>query len=159
MKTAFNDRPWNEWSDAPPPQNAAGHIEGEFVLDGNVTATDRLYCYCYADERGMLWGYSTGSFRDDNFKTHHPKFHRWRYTGPRVPTQEAQGKAIFVWRFWDAPGELRALSPHGGDEDWLALCPDGDIPSWMECDTSFAACDASTCELPDGRWVVIGAHA
>lgn len=30
---------------------------------------------------------------------------------------------IRVWRFDDAPEELRDLSHHGGDEDWLALIP------------------------------------
>ena len=30
---------------------------------------------------------------------------------------------IQVWRFQDAPAELRALSPEGGDEDWLAVIP------------------------------------
>lgn len=30
---------------------------------------------------------------------------------------------IRVWRFVDAPEELKALSPHGGDEDWIALVP------------------------------------
>ena len=31
--------------------------------------------------------------------------------------------AIVVWRYADAPESLRALSPHGGDEDWLAVVP------------------------------------
>lgn len=31
--------------------------------------------------------------------------------------------AITVWRFEDAPADLRELSTHGGDEDWIALVP------------------------------------
>ena len=30
---------------------------------------------------------------------------------------------ITIWRYQDAPPELRALSTHGGDEDWLAVVP------------------------------------
>jgi len=30
---------------------------------------------------------------------------------------------IRVWAWKDAPEELKALSQHGGDEDWLALLP------------------------------------
>ncbi len=30
-------------------------------------------------------------------------------------------KAVVVWRFDEAPAELRVLSRHGGDEDWLAV--------------------------------------
>jgi len=30
---------------------------------------------------------------------------------------------ISIWRFHEAPEELRALSTHGGDEDWLAELP------------------------------------
>jgi hypothetical protein len=33
------------------------------------------------------------------------------------------GIPISIWRFHEAPEELRALSPHGGDEDWLAELP------------------------------------
>jgi hypothetical protein len=68
---------------------------------------------------------------------------------------------IKVWDWDDAPEELKALSPHGGDEDWVALIPkhyaDRYI-GWLECD-AFGCCDASTHSLPDGSIVRIGAHA
>jgi hypothetical protein len=71
-------------------------------------------------------------------------------------------KAIRVWHFSDAPAELRALSRHGGDEDWLAVLPPcygGVAPMWMEEGTQYGCCSVSEHKLPDGRTVVIGAHA
>ncbi len=66
---------------------------------------------------------------------------------------------IQVWRFHDAPKELRDLSPHGGDEDWVALVPPGyrDAP-WLDC-RHFGVSDTSEHELPNGNIVFIGAHA
>jgi hypothetical protein len=69
---------------------------------------------------------------------------------------------ILVWAFYDAPEELRALSPHGGDEDWLAVLPakyKDSVPLWMESGSLFGCCEVSEHELPDGRILCIGAHA
>jgi len=30
---------------------------------------------------------------------------------------------ILVWSFYDAPEELRSLSEHGGDEEWIVAIP------------------------------------
>jgi hypothetical protein len=73
-------------------------------------------------------------------------------------------KTIRVWKFYDAPEELRALSPHGGDEDWLALIPaalrrEREWYGWMESGTPFGVCDVSVHELADGGEVRIGAHS
>jgi hypothetical protein len=69
-------------------------------------------------------------------------------------------KQIKVWRFHDAPQEYQDLSPHGGDEDWLAVLPKGvEQPMWAESGTSFGCCDVSVHELPTGETVLIGAHA
>ena len=41
---------------------------------------------------------------------------------------------ISLWRFDEAPEELRDLSTFGGDEDWLAELPpsfDDDTPDWL----------------------------
>jgi hypothetical protein len=80
---------------------------------------------------------------------------------------------IIVWRFEDAPEEFRALSHHGGDEDWVALVPktmaDSFIPmeldsdpefahQWADQGTSFGCCDVSEHFLPTGEKVLIGAH-
>lgn len=70
--------------------------------------------------------------------------------------------AILVWRWDDAPEELRELSYHGGDEDWVALFPNEDIAddaTWSESYTRFGCCEVSEHLLPDGRVVRIGAHA
>jgi hypothetical protein len=69
---------------------------------------------------------------------------------------------IRVWRFEDAPQEYRDLSPHGGDEDWLAVVPwsmkDDWIP-WLEGGGPFGVCDVSRHELDETEIVYIGAHA
>jgi hypothetical protein len=74
----------------------------------------------------------------------------------------ACGPAIQVWRFDDAPASLRKMSPHGGDEDWIAfipgLCHDRN-PLWAEEGTPFGCCSVSRHELPSGAVVLIGAHA
>lgn len=89
---------------------------------------------------------------------------------------------ILVWRFYDAPEEYRALSGHGGDEDWLAFVPDeigtdaqraswaalkcGEYgpymndpePEWLRSGTEFGRCSTSTHRVAGG-WVYIGAHS
>lgn len=160
MSTPYNLRAWREWSDAPPPPNAAWNVEAEYVDEGGKLAHAVVGLYHYAEERGSLWGFSTGSYRDGDHKTLHPKFHRWRYVGPLVPSREAQGCAILVWRWKEAPGELRAFSCHGGDEDWVALLPeDAEQPAWMWSGSPFGCCNVSEDRYEDGRIVCIGAHA
>lgn len=88
---------------------------------------------------------------------------------------------ISVWPFDEAPGFIKELSNHGGDEDWAAvidrrLCedvpdewPSGHdnddpyfLPSWMWPGTGFGPCRVSVYRTPgleDVSVVVIGAHA
>ncbi len=69
-------------------------------------------------------------------------------------------RAIKIWP-WDlAPAQYRALSPHGGDEDWVALTPRGmhAVPMLHE-GTPFGTRRVSKHRLPYGRAVYIGAHA
>lgn len=68
---------------------------------------------------------------------------------------------ISVWRFDDAPLEYQELSPHGGDEDWVAFIPEDEIMpylSWAESGTPFGYCDVSIHRVDNGE-VRIGAHA
>ncbi len=70
-------------------------------------------------------------------------------------------RAMFVWRFDDAPECLRALSTNGGDEDWLVYMgadvkPDW-VPSWVEA--MDAGHEPDRFDLPNGAVVFIGAHA
>ena len=69
-------------------------------------------------------------------------------------------KAILVWKFHEAPDELKALSDNGGDEDWLALIPrhlkDAYIP-WLEVGP-FGVCDVNQYESEYGMGY-IGVHA
>lgn len=73
---------------------------------------------------------------------------------------------ITVWPWGNAPEPYRQISPHGGDEDWVALVPRsidaqyaeyGGIP-WMQSGTTFGCCDVSRHEIMDGI-LYIGAHA
>lgn len=70
---------------------------------------------------------------------------------------------IRVWRFKDAPDELRWLSKNGGDEDWLALIPPklkNEYIGWLEGE-SFGCCsvaDYTHPELPEYT-IKIGSHA
>lgn len=69
---------------------------------------------------------------------------------------------VRVWRFYDAPEELKELSEHGGDEDWLALIPPSmaeDYFAWMEDGSAFGCCSVSEHKLADGSLVKIGAHS
>lgn len=154
----MNYRPFTEWSDRQPEQEHSGCVEGEYVNDEGRVTTACIRLVHRSD--GPVWGHATGDWRDGTYKMHHSKYSRWRFTGPEVPTPVSQRKAIIVWSFYDAPGELRSLSRHGGDEDWVALVPyDVERPSWTESGTAFGCCDVSEHQLIDGRWVYIGAHA
>jgi hypothetical protein len=80
----------------------------------------------------------------------------------RAPAHDvlAAGPVIRVWRFGDAPQIFQALSPHGGDEDWVALVPaaltEAYIP-WLDFMDTMR--DPSRHQLEDGSVVVIGSHA
>lgn len=66
-----------------------------------------------------------------------------------------------VWRFQDAPKELRALSTVGGGEDWLALFPPnyagGAEVWWSKENTAFGNCSEEHV-LKGGAVVRIGSH-
>jgi len=73
---------------------------------------------------------------------------------------------ILVYAFEDAPEWCQKLSPHGGDEDWLAIVPryfvgTGDVQDmvpWLCEGTAFGVCSVAVHELDD-CFVVIGCHA
>jgi hypothetical protein len=70
------------------------------------------------------------------------------------------GDAIVIWRFKNAPEELKALSTAGGDEDWVALVPadqKDDYISWLES-SSFGVCSIDAYDY-EGMKVYIGCHA
>lgn len=149
-----NPRPWNPM---PPPPHATGCVEARFVDDAGVEQTALVSLFHYFDGRSK-WGHCTETYRTHGRQTTvHPDYTGWRYVGPAVPSPDLS--AIVIWKWWDAPGELRALSEHGGDEDWVALLPDEDTPSWMESGGPFAVCRLQVEPLGDGRFVAIGAHA
>ena len=147
---------WLLWAANQPPEEASGCVEAQ-TPEGEV---HRLHAFCYGNSEQRMWGHTTGRWQDGDHKTFHGPYVCWRYMGPTLPPKRTQGRAILVWEWWEAPGELRALSLHGGDEDYVALVPENmNQPSWMESGTSFGCCSVSEHQLPDGRWVYIGAHA
>ncbi len=80
------------------------------------------------------------------------------------PTPHA-AEPIRVWRFDDAPEELRALSTNGGDEDWLAVLPTylkDEYVGWLQSGTSFGCCRVEEIAyIYEGRsvCVAVGSHA
>ena len=76
--------------------------------------------------------------------------------------RDATHLCIRVWRWRDAPSSLRALSPHGGDEDWVALAPAtvyDEYIGWLASGTAFGVSEVSRHELADKSVVYIGAHS
>jgi hypothetical protein len=76
----------------------------------------------------------------------------------------SEERMIRVWRFHDAPEELRALSDNGGDEDWLAIIPVDLASEWIPwldggSRVGFGVCEVLIYSLPDGSKVRIGVHA
>lgn len=85
-----------------------------------------------------------------------------------VPEEEVAGEAIMVWPFYEAPGWLRRLSTHGGDEDWVALVParlkEAGIIQYfftqeLRLRNPFGISSIGRHELPNGDVAYIGAHA
>lgn len=69
---------------------------------------------------------------------------------------------VRIWRFKDAPEELKQLSDNGGGEDWLALIPPkltDEFILWLEC--PYFGNDVSEYGHPElpGYKVKIGAHS
>lgn len=68
-----------------------------------------------------------------------------------------------VWKFHDAPQELRDLSQNGGDEDWLVELPPGwdeyGLPFWCEAMDSMHEPQSYDHPAKPEWQVVIGAHA
>lgn len=68
---------------------------------------------------------------------------------------------IKIYKFNDAPEELKKLSTNGGDEDWIAIIPpslqDEYIP-WFEEGNSFGCFKVEEYMLGNGDKVLIGCH-
>lgn len=78
---------------------------------------------------------------------------------------EPDDDAIIVFRFYEAPSWAAQLSPHGGDEEWVALVParfDDDHIPWLE-ESCFGPACVSKHKVKAGPYkgwtVVIGAHS
>jgi hypothetical protein len=155
----MSEKPWYSFLTEPPDASASGCVEALFVDEQDEPQMAVLHLHHYV-EKGSRWGHNTPHpTQPYRWITHHPEYIRWRYRGPVVPTPEEQGTASLVWRFRDAPGELAALSDHGGDEDWVILMPEGENHPWMFDGSRVLGESFSRYPLPDGRLVTIYAHA
>lgn len=68
---------------------------------------------------------------------------------------------IKIYRFEDAPEELKMLSTNGGDEDWIVIIPPSlqdEYISWFETGTSFGFGRVEVHMLENGNKVLIGCH-
>lgn len=129
-------------------------------LAGSISLTD--------EQMGAMEHYkyhSSPAARDASLLLDEVK--RLRSENKRLQPEASAGAAtspICVWWFDDAPQELRDLSPHGGDEDWLGEFPpwcSDFAPWWSHAGTAFGVCDVSEHAHPTkpGWTVRIGAHA
>lgn len=152
VKAATTPAPtWHDFATDAPPACGYGCV---VATSPDIPGEHRVYLVHTHD--GSVWCHDGADGRAARVD-----YDRWRWDG-ETPTAERQGTAILVWRWDDAPGELRTLSDHGGDEDWLALIPAAladEWIGWMESGGSFGCCRVSEHDLPDGRRVRIGAHA
>ena len=62
---------------------------------------------------------------------------------------------IKIYRFDDAPQHLKDLSTNGGDEDWIAVLPQGwEVPLFLEDNQFFGCCSIDRREHCPRRWVL-----
>lgn len=66
-------------------------------------------------------------------------------------------RAILLWAWDAAPAELRALSTHGGDEDFVAFVPNGVDDSYVR-DALFQHYAHVSEAAHDGGTLLIAAH-
>lgn len=75
---------------------------------------------------------------------------------------ESTKEPIKIWRYRDAPVHLKAMSEHGGDEDYIALVPlhyrDEHLVWRIEDLGLLGCCSTDKHETPEGD-VYIGAHS
>lgn len=73
---------------------------------------------------------------------------------------EATDPPIKIWQFDGAPPEYKAMSGHGGDEDWVIYSPPGLDPDVAESIAeNLKRWDFSRYTLEDGSTIWITAHA
>jgi hypothetical protein len=150
------EKPWYSFLTEPPDADVSGCIEALYADEQDEPQMAVLNLYHYANGQSK-WGHGIRHpSQPHRWWAQHPEYIRWRFVGPPVP-EKTDDKTIFVWRFRDAPGELRAYSMHGGDEDWVVLLPE-DVDGWPFTHQAFGS-QVSEHPLPDGRMVLIAAHA
>ena len=77
----------------------------------------------------------------------------------KAVTSSSSDRAILIWKFEDAPKKYQVLSQNGGDEDYIALIPNGmEIPVFLEEGTAFGCFKVEKHEVAEGL-VLIGCHA
>lgn len=117
---------------------------------------DNLENFCYS------FGKTEASAKKECKKKHQIGSEHWIDVDVVELVETPFSSPIQVWRYDDAPRELKEMSKFGGDEDWVALVPPHSANEWLgwaEEGTPFGCCGVQRVELDDGRVVLIGAHA
>lgn len=167
-----NLRSFTDWRLMPPKEEYSGCIEATVKENGDLRFVRPQIFYTNS---GPMWGfgqvkYIAGSENDYFGKYEIQKmviadFQAWRFTGPMMPNRmehTALGTCFFVWEWRDAPGELKALSLLGENEDKVVLCPPGvllsSLPSWLQPHKFGSSRSSSKVSSSDDRLVIITAH-
>ena len=85
---------------------------------------------------------------------------RWAPT--YEPGMRPNVSPILVWRFHQAPEEIKDLANQGGDEDWIALVPPDMAEAWLpwaETGSPFGVCEVAEIKLADGGKILVGTHS
>lgn len=139
------------WNEGEPEEFSFGCVVCEWE-DGH---TDTASAHHYADGTSA-WIPEGKRSREEEETYRKLRVTRWRWVGPAVPVPDS---SVRIWKWWEAPGELRFLSDHGGDEDWVCLVPKEMVGDYLPFIDALGVCRVSEHTLTDGRKVFIGAHA
>lgn len=139
------------WNDGVPEKSSIGCVICEWE-NGHAAVANTHH---YADGTSA-WVPRGALTKEDESMYRGLRVKRWRWSGPAVPIPDG---SVRIWRWEDAPGELAALSKHGGDEDWVCLVPKEMQGEYLPFVYALGVCQVSEYSLADGRKVFIGAHA
>jgi len=110
-----------DWIPGEPPKNVVGYVELTMKDGGAIQHVAQCH------DGWVRWNAPA-----QKAEAVHGIIACWRWLGPPVPTAEEQGRAVVVWPWEDAPGELRNLRQHGDDALLVALLPsDMTVPAWI----------------------------
>ena len=151
LRAYSTERDKTPWNDGAPEDFSVSCV----ICEWENGHTDTASMHHYTD-RTSAWIPNTPRQGENESLYRGLRVTRWRWAGPAVPVPDS---SVRIWRWREAPGELRFLSDHGGDEDWVCLVPKEMVDDYLPFIHSLGVCRVSNHSLTDGRKVFIGAHA